>query len=133
MNGVEYDITVTSPNHRWLGTSLERQHPPLLAVLVGKNTVQTRVPTNESSEQSELVERIRKESLEQDIVALFFERHEGVWRDVPTHKLGTSIYKVSGVLGSNFFNAIRCCETTEEQRDFLALIGLAIDDQFIGC
>ena len=33
----------------------------------------------------------------------------------------------------NFFNAVRACDTNEEQRGFLSDIGLAIDGQFIGC
>ncbi len=125
------NIVVTSPGHKYLGSSLERDQPPLLAVLVGKKIELPKAPARESGDQ--MVERIRRESREADIVVLLFEKNSGTWKEVSVDKLGTGPYKASEALTSNFFNAVRGCETDEEQAGFLASLGLAIDEQFIGC
>ncbi len=123
-------VIVTSPQHQWLGSSLEQQQPAVLAVLVGKKVVgQTSGPLPDE----DIVSQIRRESREQDIVVLFFENSNDGWRDVPVEKLGVTPYQVSGILTSNFFNMVRGCKDNNEQAEYLKTIGLAIDEQFVGC
>ena len=130
MSGTGHDVVVTSPDHKWMGSSLQRQQPPLLAVLVGKNIKHAEAPKGESGQ--EIYRRIQRQSIEEDVVVLLLEQQGGKWRDVSVKKLGTGPYKVSEALTINFGNAVRPCETEDEQRDFLKTIGLAVDNQFIG-
>ncbi len=131
MCGTEYEVVVTSPTHKWMGSSLERHQPPLLAVLVGKKVEHADASKKESGQ--EVYRRIQRQSIEEDLVVLFFEQDGGKWKDVPVEKLGTGPYKVSEALTMNFGNAVRACENADEQRNFLKTIGLAVDSQFIGC
>jgi len=131
MSGTGHDVVVTSPDYKWMGSSLEQRQPPLLAVLVGKNIKHPAGPPNESGQ--EIYRRIQRQSIEEDVVVLFFEQQGGKWKDVSVEKLGTGPYRVSGALAINFGNAVRACETADEQRTFLKNIGLAVDNQLIGC
>ncbi len=131
MNAFGCDVTVTSPHHIWMGSCLERRSPPLLTVLVGKKIEEETAP--EDGADDDVVERIRRRSRKQDIVVLFFEQNDGVWKDIPVERQGIGPYKVSELLTINFFNAVRGCKTAEEQKELLKVLGLAIDDEFVGC
>lgn len=123
-------VIVTSPQHQWLGSSLEQQRPAVLAILVGKQVTRK---TSSPRPNEDIASQIRRESREQDIVVLFFENSNGGWKDVPVEKIGTAPYQVSGVLTSNFFHMVRDCKDNNEQAEYLKTIGLAIDEQFVGC
>lgn len=127
MSGNRHKVVVTSPDHLWLGNSLEQADPPILAVLVGKNT-----PKSQESDRDPLI-RVMEESKEMDIVALFFEKRGDIWTDVPVEKLGVSPYQVNAILAVNFCYAIRPCVDSIEQQKLLQHVGLAIDEQFVGC
>lgn len=128
MNESEHSVTVTSPGYVWLGTSIEQREPTVLSVLVGKDIPESQEPVK-NGDLTPMIEACR----EMDIVALFFEEGDKGWTDVPTEKFGEGPYMVSDMLAFNFFYAIRPCKDNDEQRNFLQAIGLAINDQFVGC
>lgn len=122
-------VEVTSPGHKWLGSSLQK--PTILAVLVGKHVEPSKVSTTDPND--EMVAKLRRECREMDIVVLIFEKVRGLWEAVPTEKLGRSPYQVDGALTCNYLNEVRCFENNDKQEAYLKTIGLTIDEQPVGC
>ncbi len=120
------DIVVTSPEYCWCGTATQQGESKIVAVLIGKN-----LPERDSSRKS--VEETLQECEKLDIRLLFFEKATHKWETVSPGKIGKEPYLVNQALSFNYGHYIRPCESEDEQSNYLATIGLAIDGEFVGC
>ncbi len=122
-------VIVTSPKYQWVATSRLDPDVPVFCVLIGKRSSRPRDRKVETDPEAAL----RRECAELDAVALFFEKDGAAWKVAPVEKLGTPPYQVCSLTAANYLNKVRAFATDAEQSAFLEEVGIAIDDDFVGC